>query len=74
MTPALPHIQARKALAADLKARRAYREECQAVAAYLARAAYIPAAPRPPLGPLALAALARLDPAPRETKTEGFPQ
>lgn len=33
MTPALPHIPARKALAADLKARRAYREECQAVAA-----------------------------------------
>jgi hypothetical protein len=73
MIPTPAHIQARKALAADLAARHAFREEAQAVAAYLARAAYIPAAPRPPLGPLALAALARIDPAPRETM-KGLPQ
>lgn len=66
MTPALPHIAARKALAVDLKARRAYRADCQAALAYLARAVYFPAPPRAPLSPLALAALARLDPAPRE--------
>lgn len=70
MTPTPAHIPARKALAAALAARRADREEAAGLAAlgHFQRlaGAFSPAPERPPLGPLALAALARLDPAPRD--------
>lgn len=70
MTPTPAHIPARAARAADLKARRADREEAAGLAAlghFLRLAgAFYPAPPRGPLSPLALAALARIDPAPRD--------
>lgn len=68
MTPIPPPIIAREALATDLKARATLRADCQAVAAYMARAAYMPAKPRGPLSDMAKAALARFDPAPIEPK------
>lgn len=67
MIPTPAPILTRKALAADLKARATLRADCQAAAAYLARAAYFPAALRGPLSDMAAAALARLDPSPRES-------